>query len=359
MNRTKQVVLAINPGSTSTKIALFSPTQLVWQEQRDHTAEDISSFANVASQFGMRLSHLDALLTRAPQEVEFQGVVGRGGLLQPLASGTYAVNRRMLDELREARWGEHASNLGALLAHDIALRFGVPSFIVDPVVVDELEEYARLSGWPDIERRSIFHALNHKAVGRRAALELGRSYPELALVVAHLGGGITVGAHRYGRVIEVNNGLDGEGPFSPERCGGLPLSGLIAYAARHGDKAEALASRIAGRGGLVDHLGTNDAREVEKHIAAGNQKFRLVYEAMAYQIAKEIGRCVGALGCRPHAIVLTGGLAFSTWLVERIQKKTESMAHRFLVYPGEDELSALAEGAWRVLDGLEEAREYS
>lgn len=358
MQRRKQVVLAINPGSTSTKVAFFTRAKVIWHDKRHHPAKLFAKGSAVASQHEWRLSQVDGLLSQAPTDVEIQAVVGRGGLLKPLVSGTYQISLQMLKELEDGRWGEHASNLGAMLAHAIALRHEVPSFIVDPVVVDELEDYARVSGWPAIERRSIFHALNHKAVGRRAALELGRPYDELGLVIAHLGGGITVGAHRRGRVIDVNNGLDGEGPFTPERCGGLPLTVLIKYAAGQGESADSLFPRIAGRGGLVDHLGTNDAQEVEKRITQGDEQAKGVYQAMVYQIAKEIGRNVAALGQRPDAIIITGGLAYSQWIVERIQKKVEELGERFLVYPGEDELSALANGAWRVLDGIEEARSY-
>ncbi len=358
MDRNKQVVLVINPGSTSTKVAFYNRNQLVWQQQRDHDAQALMACPRVASQFSWRLDGIDQLLAHAPQDLAIKAVVGRGGLLRPLTSGTYHINDEMLRELQAAQWGEHASNLGALLAHELAKRWNVPNFIVDPVVVDELVDHARISGWPKVQRRSIFHALNHKAVGRRAALELGRPYDEIALVVAHLGGGITVGAHLWGRVIDVNNGLDGEGPYSPERCGSLPLTVLLKYAASHDQGVASLFPRIAGRGGLVDHLGTNDAREVEERVAGGDEKAQLVYAGMAYQIAKEIGRSVAALGRRPDAIILTGGLAFSSWLVERIGQKVEGMGHHFLIYEGEDELSALAEGTWRVVDGLEEPRNY-
>jgi len=283
------------------------------------------------------------------------------------------VNKAMLDDLREGALGEHASNLGGILAHEVALAgvgagksagttdetaASVKAYIVDPVVVDELEPFARYSGTSLFERTSIFHALNQKAVARRAAEELGKRYEEVDFVVVHLGGGITVGAHRRGRVIDVNDGLNGEGPFTPERTGGLAVLKVVDLCfSGELDKA-AIKRRVKGAGGLVDYLGTNDGREIGARIDAGDEDAREVYEAMAYQVAKEVGSMCTVLGRNPDAILLTGGMAhdsrFVGWVTERV---------RFLgpvrVYPGEDEMAALAQGAARVLRGEESAKEYT
>lgn len=352
---TARLVLVVNPGSTSTKLALCTRTGAVQVERVDHTTVQLQAFPTVASQLPWRLELVWKFL--AGREDSLAAVVGLGGLLSPVSGGTYRVNDKLRAELAAATWGEHASNLGGLLAHAVAAPLLLPAYIVDPVVVDELEEVARVSGWPAIQRRSVFHALNQKAVARRAAAELGRAYGELALLVAHLGGGITVGAHRQGRVIDVNNGLDGEGPFSPERCGMLPVIGLVRRVAAWGDEA-GLLSRVAGRGGLVDHLGTSDAREVEARIHAGDARARLVYEAMAYQVAKELGRAAAALGGKAHALILTGGLAHSRVFTGLIIPRVSWLADIVLVYPGEDEIQALNAGAWRVLDGVEGALDY-
>jgi butyrate kinase len=293
---------------------------------------------------GVRLDSLDA-------------VVGRGGILRPNPSGTYLVSEKMLDELRHPKEREHASNLGAIIADEIAQRAGVPAFIVDPVCVDEFDEIARISGLSEIERRSLSHALNLKVAARRVARELGKRYDEVNLVVAHLGGGISVSAHRRGRMIDVNQALDGTGPFAPERAGGLPVGDVIrlCYSGRY--TYEEMSKKIAGRGGLVAHLGTNDARQVERRIEEGDQHARLIYQAMAYQIAKEIGLMATVLKGDVDAIVLTGGLARSDMLVDWIVERVEWIAPA-MIYPGEDEMLAMAQGALRVLRGQEEARDY-
>jgi butyrate kinase len=270
----------------------------------------------------------------------------------------------MLDELRRRETERmHASNLGALLAHDIADRIGAPAFIVDPVCVDELDDVARVSGLPEIERKSLSHALNVKFVARRAARDLGRCYSEVNLVVAHLGGGISVTAHRLGCMVDVNQALDGTGPFAPERSGGLPVGdvvrmcfGVRPYGSVH-LSYEQMFSKLAGRGGLVAHLGTNSAVEVERRIGAGDQHARLVYEAMAYQISKEIGSMATVLCGKVDAVVITGGVARSEMLIGWIREYVSWIAP-FLVYPGEDEMLALALGTLRVLRGDEEARNY-
>lgn len=357
-------ILAINPGSTSTKVAVYQGERLLWAETVHHPAPELARHARVVDQYAMRLRALLALLhSRAVAVESLDAVVGRGGILRPLPGGTYRVNEAMLQALRHPAERQHASNLGALLAHEIAGQSGAPAFIVDPVSVDEFEPLARVSGWPEIERRSISHALNLKATARRAAGDLGHRYEELNLIGVHLGGGISVSAHRRGRMIDVNQALDGTGPFSPERAGGLPIGDVIRmcysvppYQDIHLDYGEMM-SKVAGRGGLVAHLGTNDAQEVERRIAAGDEHARLIYEAMAYQIAKEIGGMATVLQGDVDAILLTGGLAHSKLLTGWIVDRTKWIAP-VLVYPGQDELQALAQGALRVLCGSEQAREY-
>ncbi len=352
-------LLVINPGSTSTKIAIFEDEHLILEQVLRHSGQELAKYERVVDQFEFRKEAvMKALETAGIQVAELSAVVGRGGVIRPIPGGTYRVNETMLADLRDISLGEHASDLGGLLAHDIAKESGIPAFIVDPVVVDELNEVARLSGSPLMQRKSIFHALNQKAIARRAAQDLGKEYEDANLVVAHLGGGISVGAHLRGRVVDVNNALDGEGPFSPERSGGLPALAL-AKLCLSGQYTEAEVRRlIVGRGGLMAYLGTNDAREVVRRIEQGDEQARLVYEAMSYQIAKEIGSAATVLRGIVDAIVLTGGLAYDqTYLVEWIRQRVQYIAP-VLVYPGEDELLALAQGALRVLNGQEVAREY-
>lgn len=351
-------LLVINPGSTSTKLAVFQDLRQTAEKTLRHQAQDLAGYARVADQHPFRLKlireWLDEVGVAPPQ---LSAVVGRGGVLKPIMGGTYRVNHRMLEDLTSAPYGEHASNLGGRLAWEIAAPEGRPAFIVDPVVVDEMGPLARLSGLPEIPRRSVFHALNQKAVARRAAREMGRRYDQVNLVVAHLGGGISVGAHQQGHVVDVNNGLDGEGPMSPERAGTLPSVGLVhlCYSWRY--SLHEISARLVGKGGMVAHLGTNNALEAERRAAAGDERARLVMEAIAYQVAKEIGRAVAVLRGRVDAILITGGLARSGGLVDSIRGRVEFLAP-VRAYPGEDEMAALAEGALRVLTGEEEAREY-
>ncbi len=350
-------ILSINPGSTSTKVALYEDETPVFEEVIRHSAEEVGRFERIADQYEFRRDVILNLLREKGVRLEsLDAVVGRGGLLRPIPSGTYRVNQRMLDDLRHpAR--EHASNLGAFLAHEIASQANVPAFIVDPVCVDEFESLARISGLPEIERKSLSHALNLKAVARKAARRLGRKYEEVNLVVTHMGGGISVSPHRRGRMIDVNQALDGTGPFSPERAGGLPIGDLVRMAYSGKYTYEQLYRRLVGGGGLVAHLGTNDAVEVERRIADGDEHARLVYEAMAYQIAKEIGGMATVLNGEVDAVVLTGGLAHSEMLVGWIRARVEWIAP-VLVFPGEDEMEAMTLGALRVLRGEEEAKEY-
>ena len=351
-------LLIINPGSTSTKIAIFDNEKPVLEETLRHSNEELAPFGTIIEQYEFRKNViLDTLNANGINITKLSAVVGRGGLLKPLESGTYRVNSKMLDDLRHRPMGHHASNLGAIIAHEIASQLGIPAFIVDPVVVDEMDEIARISGMPEIERISLLHALNQKAVGRRAAADLNRKYEDLNLIIAHLGGGISVGAHRKGRVVDVNNALDGEGPFSPERAGGLPIDGLIKLCYSGKYTLDEIKKKITGKGGLVAYLGTNDGREVVRMIEEGNKKAELVYKAMAYQVAKEIGACAAVLEGKVDAVCLTGGLAYDKHLTGWIKERVEFIGE-VKVYPGEDEMIALAEGGLRVLREEEAAREY-
>lgn len=350
-------ILVINPGSTSTKVALFAGDTPLHQETLRYDASDLAPFAHIPDQHAFRRdSVLQWLEHKGVSLQQLSAVVGRGGLCGPLESGTYRVNQAMLEEMRQPGPREHASNLGVLIAQEIAGRAGIPAFTVDPVSVDEFDDIARLSGLAEIERKSLSHALNIKAVARRAAADLGRRYQDLNLVVAHLGGGISVTAHRHGRMVDVNNALDA-GPFSPERSGTLPLTDLIELCYGGRFTKEELKKHLIGRGGLVSHLGTNSALEVEKRIAAGDRHALLVAQAMAYQIAKEIGAMATVLYGQVDGIVLTGGVAHWKDLVAWIRERVAFIAP-VLVYPGEDEMLALAQGALRVLRGEEEAKTY-
>jgi butyrate kinase len=358
-------LLVINPGSTSTKVAVYEDELPLFVAGLRHSADDLAAYPHILDQYGFRLEAVLGLLEeRGVAFASLAAVVGRGGLLAPIPSGTYSVNDRMVERLWERdKEREHASNLGALLADEIARRAGVPAFIVDPVCVDEFDDIARISGLPEIERKSLSHALNLKAASRRAAADLGRSYGDVNLVVVHLGGGISVAAHHRGRMVDVNQALDGNGPFAPERSGGLPVGDVVrlcyGVAPYEGIDLtyEEMFKKLAGRGGLVAHLGTNSAVEVERRIAAGDARARLVYEAMAYQIAKEIGAMATVLMGQVDAIVVTGGVAHSGLLLGWIRERVAWIAP-LLVYPGEDEMLALAQGVLRVLRGEEAARTY-
>lgn len=351
-------LLIINPGSTSTKIAIFDNEKPVLETTLRHSNEELAPYKSVAEQFEFRKNViLETLNANGINITKLSAVVGRGGLLKPIESGTYKVNKAMLDDVKEAARGQHASNLGAIIANEIASQLNIPAFIVDPVVVDELDDIARISGMPEIERISIFHALNQKAVARRAARDLGKPYEELNMIVAHMGGGVSVGAHKKGRIVDVNNALDGEGPFSPERTGTLPVGSLIKLCYSGKYTIDELKKKIVGKGGLVAYLGTNDGREVENMIKNGNKEAELVYKAMAYQVAKEIGACAAVLEGKVDAIAITGGLAYDKGLVGWI-KDSVSFIGDVRVYPGEDEMIALAEGGLRVLRGEEQAKEY-
>lgn len=351
--------LIINPGSTSTKIAVFEDECSVFETTLRHSNEELGKYLKVADQFEFRKNLIiDELKNNNISLGSLDAVVGRGGLLKPIEGGTYAVNDKLIEDLTANIVGEHASNLGGLIARSIADEAGIQSFIVDPVVVDELDETARLSGHPAFERVSIWHALNQKAVARRAAAErFGKKYEDMNFVVAHLGGGISVGAHRKGKVIDVNNALNGEGPFSPERSGSLPAEQLI-NACFSGKYTQAeIKKMIVGKAGLSAYLGTNSAKDVSEKAQAGDKKAELVYGAMAYQVAKAIGEYAVALDGEVDAILITGGIAYDKYFVDMIEKKVKFISE-VIAYPGEDELLALAQGGLRVLNKEESAKEY-
>lgn len=358
MPATESTILAINPGSTSTKIAVYRNDVPALVRKIAHFGADMLPFRGqpILEQLEFRLSAIEEELCGAgfvPRD--FDAVAGRGGLLRPVPSGVYRVDGDMLDELRRAPFGEHASNLGAFLAKSIADEAGVEAFVVDPVSVDELSEKARISGSALVARRSLSHALNTKAVARRYARECGRPYEDLRLVIAHLGSGISISAHEGGRMIDVN--LAGqEGPFSTERCGGLQLLGVLDLAFSGHYSERQLWDAFIREGGIYSYLGTRDLGEVERRIAVGDANAALIFEAMIYQIAKEIGAMATVLRGRIDAMLITGGMAASHKLITQLCRAIGWFAP-LVVYPGEDELQALAQGVLRVLRGEEEARQ--
>lgn len=351
-------ILTINPGSTSTKIAVFEDEKEVFAKTLRHSAEELSPFATVASQFQFRKNIILSELQKAGiNTLSLHAIVGRGGLVKPIESGIYEVNDALTHDLENPVMGEHASNLGGLIAQDIAkeIQHNVKAYIADPVVVDELEPIARFSGHPAIKRVSIFHALNQKVIARTYAKEVGKSYEELNLVVAHMGGGISVGAHCKGRVIDVNNALDGEGPFSPERSGGLPTGALVEMCYSGKNKSE-VKKMLKGEGGVVAYLNTNDMRIVEEK-ALHDQDYAMVQNAMCYQIGKEIGAMATVLNGKVDAILLTGGIAYGKPITDYIEKMVGFIAP-IKIYPGEDEMRALALNGLMVLRGEIEAKVY-
>ena len=350
-------ILIINPGSTSTKIGVYEDETQLMEETLRHTTEEIAQYDTIYDQKDFRKNViLDVLKEKDVDLNSIDVVVGRGGLLKPIPGGTYATTPELLEDLKIGKQGQHASNLGGLLAHDIASEIDVPSYIVDPVVVDELQDVARLSGHPLMERVSIFHALNQKAVAKRYAKETGKAYDELNLIVVHMGGGVSVGAHKNGQIIDVANALDGDGPFSPERSGGLP-SGQLMKVCFSGNYTQAeVGKMINGNGGFNAYLGTNDMREVVE-MAKTDEKAALVRDAFHYQLGKEIGSMAVVLDGKVDQIILTGGIAYNQITCDYFKDHCGFIAP-ITVYPGEDELLALAQGALRVMNGEEEAKQY-
>ncbi len=352
-------ILTVNPGSTSTKIGVFEDEKEIFVKNIHHETEEVSKYAVITDQKGFRKAIILETLKEAGIELStIDAVVGRGGLVKPIVSGTYETTDKLLQDLEAGVSGQHASNLGGLLAHDIAADCGnVPSFIVDPVVVDELTDIARISGHPKLPRVSIFHALNAKAIAKRYAKDIGKKYEDLNLIVAHLGGGVSVGAHKAGKVVDVFNGLDGDGAFAPERSGGLPSGALVKMCFSGEVDAKQAYRMVVGEGGVVAYLGTNNMMEVENRAKAGDEKAKLVREAFAYQICKDIGAMSAVLEGKVDQILITGGVAHDKGMMEQIKERVSFIAP-VSVYPGEDELLALAQGALRVLNKEEEAKIY-
>jgi butyrate kinase len=352
-------ILAINPGSTSTKIALYENEKAVFTKSISHPAEEIKKYNKIPDQFDFRKKViLDTIQEYGVNLCEINAIVGRGGNMKPVKGGTYEVNDAMLEDLKIGVMGQHASNLGGLIAHAIAAELGVSSFVVDPVVVDEFEEYARISGMPEIKRKSKDHPLNQKAAARLAAKELGGLYTDFNFVVGHLGGGISVGVHKKGKIVDVNNALDGDGPFSPERAGGLPVGSLVDLCFSGEYTKDEIKKKITGSGGLVAYLGTNDGREVQRRIKEGDQYAKLIYETMSYQISKEIGAAATVLKGDIDAIILTGGIAYDTefvsWIIERV-----GFIAPVKVVPGENEMIAMVQGVLRIFNNEEVLKIYS
>ena len=345
-------ILAINPGSTSTKVAIYQDDKAVRELTLRHSTEELAPFAGVLDQFDFRKQIiLDAMKEAGVTLSDIDAVIGRGGLIKPVKSGVYEVNETMIDDIRHRPVGQHASNLGALLAYDIAREAGAKAYMADPVVVDELQDVARITGHPDIERVSIFHALNQKAMARAYAEKRGVRYEDLNLIVVHLGGGISVAAHKQGRIVDVNNALDGDGPFAPDRAGSIPSSELIKVCFSGQYTKEELLKFISSKGGLVAYLGTNSVIQVMERIAQGDQRAKKVLDAMCYNIVKQIGAMAAALSGSVQAIVLTGGIAYNEPVVEYIRERCSFIAP-IAVYPGENELEALVTNALVVLRGV-------
>lgn len=350
--------LIINPGSTSTKIGVFEDETLLFEETLRHSTEEIAQYASIVDQKDFRKQIILDLLDKKNFDIKsLQVVVGRGGMLMPIPGGTYAVSDELLHDLKIGVQGQHASNLGGILAREIGDSIGVPSFIVDPVVVDELIPIARYSGVPELPRTSVFHALNQKAVAKRFAKEQGKAYDSLNLIVVHMGGGVSVGAHEKGNVIDVFNALDGDGAFSPERAGAVPSGALVklCYSGKYTEKE--VYKKIVGGGGFNAYLNTNDMRDVEKMVEGGDKNAEEIRDAFIFQVAKNIGSMSCVLKGKVDQIIMTGGIAYDKQVIAGLKERVGFIAP-VTVYPGEDELLALAQGALRVLNKEEAAKEY-
>ena len=350
--------LIINPGSTSTKIGVFEDETLLFEETLRHSTEEIAQYASIVDQKDFRKEIIVNLLKEKNFDINsLNMVVGRGGMLKPIPGGTYAVSDDLLEDLKIGKQGQHASNLGGILAKEIGDSIGVPSYIVDPVVVDELDAISRYSGVPELPRTSVFHALNQKAVAKRYAKEQGKDYASLNLVVVHMGGGVSVGAHKQGKVVDVFNALDGDGAFSPERAGAVPSGALIkmCFSGQYTEKE--VYKKICGNGGFNAYCNTNDMRDVDKMVEAGDAKAKEVRDAFIRQVAKDIGSMACVLEGKVDQIIVTGGIAYDKAVVEGLKVQAGWIAP-MTIYPGEDELLALVQGGLRVLNGEEQAMVY-
>ena len=349
-------IFVINLGSTSTKIALYEDEKSLWVENIHHTAEELSLYTCVNEQYHFRKQSVLQALANASIPLAFDAIIARGGLLHPTPGGVYSINERMKYDLLHARM-EHACNLGALLADEFSKEIKCPAFIADPEVVDEFQEKSRLTGLPEIERISIFHALNSKAVSRKYALSRGCVYEDLNLIVVHLGGGISVGAHRKGCVIDVNNALNGEGPFSPERAGTLPADQFAELCFSGKYTLKEIKKMLNGKGGLIAHLGTNHVPAIIRKAQNGDKHCALVLEAMIYTVAKQVGAMHVALCGKTDGIILTGGIAHSDYCVKMLSEQIDYLAPVVLM-PGEDEMGFLAFNALGAMNGSLPLQEY-
>lgn len=349
-------VLVINPGATSTKVAVFEEEQELLKKSIVHTAQELEGFDRVIDQADFRQrAVLEAVAEGGFRLEDFDAVCGRGGLYRPIPSGTYAVSDRVMQDVEQAPYGEHPSNLGAYLARRIGDLVGIPAFFVDPVCVDEMTEMAHVSGFAEFRRLSQFHALNQKSVGRKAARQLGKSYEEARLIVCHLGGGVSVAAHDHGRVVDVFNVKD-EGAMGMDRGGGLPVNQLIDYCYA-GRSREEVKRTLGRRSGMLSYVGTTDFREICARVVDGDERFTAAYRALVYQLAKDIGAMAAVLHFEVDAIVYTGGMAYEQFFCDDITAYVGRLAP-VLRFPGEEEMQALAEGALRVLHGEAQAERY-
>lgn len=351
-------ILVLNLGSTSTKIAVFEDSKAVFKESIKHSTEELKVFSNIWEQYEYRKNAiLDKLKEKGVELYSISAIASRGGNTKPIPGGIYIIDEKMISDMKSGKYGTHPTNMGGAIALDIGKALGIPVLTVDPPVTDELCNLARYSGVAIINRVSSFHALNQKATARKIAAQIGKKYDEANLIVVHLGGGISVGAHEKGKVIDVNNALDGDGPFSPERAGTLPAGDLVklCFSGKYTEKE--ILQMLTGKGGLVNYLGTNNGQEVEERIEKGDRKAQEIFEAMAYQVSKEIGSAAAVLKGVVDAIALTGSLAYSERFVNYIRERVSFIAPVYL-YPGENEMEALAEGALRYLNGEEEAKIY-
>jgi butyrate kinase len=350
--------LIINPGSTSTKIAVFEDEKMLFDKTLRHTNDEISQFASIIDQKDFRKKIILDFLHEQNFDIKSIDVfVGRGGLVKPIPGGTYAVSDALVCDLKAGVQGQHASNLGGLLAREIADEFGKPSYIVDPPVVDEMIDIARLSGVPEIPRKSIFHPLNQKAIARRYAKEIGKKYEDLNLIVVHMGGGVSCGAHEHGKVIDVFNALDGDGAFSPERSGGVPVGGLVDMCFSGQYTKKEVYKKLVGNGGLNGYLHNNSMENALKLRSEGDKENTLVVDAFIFQVSKNIGAMACVLKGKVDAILLTGGIAYEKPVTDGIAERVGFIAP-VKIYEGEDELLALAQGALRVINGEEKAKNY-
>ncbi len=354
----KNKMLILNPGSTSTKVSVYEDEDNIIAVSIKHSADEISKFKSVWDQYEYRKEAILKVLRDNNLDInEFHIIACRGGNVKPIEGGIYELTPKMLEDMKSGKYGVHATNVGNLIAYDLGQELGISVITLDPPVTDEFCDYARLSGIPHLTRQSSFHALNQKATARKVAEQMGSSYEKLNFVVAHMGGGISVGAHQKGKVVDCNNALDGDGPYSPERAGSLPNAGLIKMCFSGEYSLAEMLKLMTGKGGLVAYMGTTDALAIEEKIKNGDKEAENIYMGMAYQVSKEIGAMAAALGGDVDAIAFTGSLAYSEKLLNYIKEKVSFIAPVYEI-PGENEMDALASGALRYLRKEEEARKY-